>query len=65
MNNSIFFDYKPVNRVESAKNKLRAHRTMGKQSSLSIFEAAQLMDMIVFENSNSRNETMLFTLSLN
>jgi hypothetical protein len=41
------------------------HRTMGKQSGLSIFEAAQLMDMIVFENSNGRSEEMMFTLSLN
>lgn len=65
MNNSIFFDFKPVNRVESAKNKLRMHRTKGKQSGLSIFEAAQLMDMIVFENSNGRSEEMMFTLSLN
>jgi hypothetical protein len=38
---------------------------MGKQSGLSIFEAAQLMDMIVFENSNGRSEEMMFTLSLN
>jgi hypothetical protein len=65
MNNSIFFDYKPMNRVEAAKNKLRMHRTMGKQSAISIFEAAQLMDMIVFENANGKSEEMIFTMSLN
>jgi hypothetical protein len=54
-----------MNRVEAAKNKLRMHRTMGKQSAISIFEAAQLMDMIVFENANGKSEEMIFTMSLN
>lgn len=64
MNNSIFFDFKPQNKVQSAKEKLHIHRTKGKQSNISIFEAAQLMDMIVFGNSDHSDE-MHFTLSLN
>lgn len=64
MNNSIFFDFKPQNKVQSAKEKLQMHRARGKQTNISIFEAAQLMDMVVFGNSEN-NVEMVFTLSLN
>lgn len=64
MNNSIFFDFKPQNKVQSAKEKLHLHRTRGKQSNISIFEAAQLMDLVVFGSSDN-SEEMHFTLSLN
>lgn len=64
MNNSIFFDYKPQNKVETAKKRLIMHRTMGKDSGLSIFDAAKLMDVIVFEQNNN-SEEMIFSLSLN
>lgn len=64
MNNSIFFDFKPQNKIQTAKEKLHIHRARGKQSNLSIFEAAQLMDMIVFGN-NDNSDEMIFTLSLN
>jgi hypothetical protein len=64
MNNPIFFDFKPKNKVQSAKEKLQIHRIKGKQSTISIFEAARLMDIIVFGNSD-QNDEMHFTLSLN
>jgi hypothetical protein len=64
MNNSNFFDFKPQNKVQSAKEKLNNHRTKGRQSNISIFEAAQLMDLVVFGKSDS-NDTMQFSISLN
>ncbi len=64
MNNSIFFDFKPQNKVQSAKERLQLHRLRGKQSNMSIFEAAQLMDMVVFGNCD-KNDEMVFTVSLN
>ena len=64
MNNSLFFDFKPQNKVQSAKEKLNIHRAKGRQSNISIFEAARLMDMVVFGN-NENSDEMQFTLSLN
>jgi hypothetical protein len=64
MNSAIFFDFKPQNKVQSAKEKLHIHRTKGRQSNISIFEAARLMDMVVFGNSEN-SEEIQFTLSLN
>jgi hypothetical protein len=64
MNNSMFFDFKPQNKQQIAKEKLQIHRIKGKQSNISIFEAAKLMDVLVFGKQDD-SEDMIFTLSLN
>ena len=60
----MFFDFKPQNKQQIAKEKLQIHRIKGKQSNISIFEAAKLMDVLVFGKQDD-SEDMIFTLSLN
>ena len=53
------------NRIEAAKNKLSQHNLQGEKSNLSVFQVAQLMDMVKNgeggEGSNSN--TIYFSLN--
>jgi hypothetical protein len=65
MNTATFLEVKRKNRVELAKSRLDVHRSKGQQSDLSIFEAARLMDLLVFNQDEIRDREMFFKFSLN
>jgi hypothetical protein len=51
----------------NAKSKLSQHRSMGSQSNLSIFEVAQLMDIVKFGSESDKNQmpSLFFSVGLN
>lgn len=53
------------NRVKTAKFKLDQHKNLGTKSSLSVFQAARLMDTIKFESKVSDKEQQHIFFSWN
>jgi hypothetical protein len=51
----------------NAESKLSKHRSMGIQSNLSIFEVAQLMDIVKFGSESDKNHmpSLFFSVGLN
>jgi hypothetical protein len=51
----------------TAKSKLSQHRSMGTHSNLSIFEVAQLMDIVKFGSESEKNQmpSLFFSVGLN
>lgn len=65
MNTATFLEVKRKNRVALAKSRLDIHRIKGSQSELSIFDAAKLMDLVVFHADGHNADEMKFRFSLN
>lgn len=54
-----------LNPIEQAQKKLKTHFESGTSSNLSIFEAANLLDTIVFSKENVNNIFTNFTINAN
>jgi hypothetical protein len=65
MKTATFFELKKTNRVALAKSRLNAHRAKGNQSDLSVFEAARLMDVVVFNQQHESADDSGFKIFLN
>lgn len=55
------------NTIKKAEFRLEQHKSMGKKSTLSVFEVAQLMDVIKFKETLKKSpyESLFFSLGLN
>lgn len=53
------------NRIKAAKFKLSKHRTMGEETTLSIFQVARLMDTVSGKNAGAQpgNSPIFFSLN--
>lgn len=54
-----------INPVELAEKKLKAHKESGSNSSLSIFEVANLMDTLFFSNQSISSNSNTFEICFN
>jgi len=53
------------NPKEIAQQKLQLHQQRGTSSNLSIYEVANLMDMILFNHGNQADEAISFNICFN
>ena len=53
------------NTIKSAKFKLSQHKVQGEESSLSVFQVARLMDMIMIGESQTQKNSDSILFSLN
>jgi folylpolyglutamate synthase/dihydropteroate synthase len=54
-----------TNPIEIAEKKLKTHKEKGANSSLSIFEVANLMDTLCFSQQNEENKSNVFEICFN
>jgi hypothetical protein len=61
------FQYLNRSSLGTAKSKLSQHRSMGIHSNLSIFEVAQLMDIVKSGSESDKNQapSLFFSVGLN